>query len=87
MNENKEQKIQSLLFSEQYNAFVNGLLGHLDQLSPVQQNQVLKYAITFYLTITLREKNEGGIYPLLKKINSKLDKNDDLKQWLVRLFS
>ena len=87
MNENKEQKIQSLLFSEQYNAFVNGLLGHLDQLNPVQQKQVLKYAITFYLTITLREKNEGVIYPLLKKINSKLDKNDDLKQWLVRLFS
>lgn len=87
MNENKEQKIQSLLFSEQYNAFVNGLLDHLDQLNPVQQKQVLKYAITFYLTITLREKNDGGIYPLLKKINSKLDKNDDLKQWLVRLFS
>lgn len=57
MTQNREQKIQSILFSEQYHRFFDGLIDHLEDVSQSDQEIILKYIVTVYLTISVREKS------------------------------
>ena len=54
MRENKEYKIQSILFSQEYLKFVSSLLEDLQRHDSDTQSMVLKFTTTVYLTINLR---------------------------------
>ena len=67
--------------------FVSSLLDDLEKYDPETQKMVLKFAITVYLTITIREKAEGMLYSLQKKIHSGFELLPEMKEWMVNLFS
>ena len=54
VRENKEYKIQNILFSQEYLKFVSSLLEDLQRHDPDTQSMVLKFTTTVYLTINLR---------------------------------
>lgn len=70
--DNKEFKIQNILFSAEYSRFVNQIIDNLEEYDPSMQKQALKYAIITYLTITVREKSDSEIYNKLKRIQAQI---------------
>jgi hypothetical protein len=53
-SDNREHKIQNILFSKEYYEFVTNLLDDLDKVPQEKQVNVLKYIITVFLTVTVR---------------------------------
>lgn len=64
-----------------------GILSRSDKLDFHIEKKILKYAIIFYLTITIREKNEGINEFILKRISRSLEKHPDLAEWVLSMFS
>ena len=58
-----------------------------DKLDKEYEIKVLRYAIIFYLTITIREKNEGLNDFVLKRITKGVEKYHELSDWILHLFS
>ena len=63
------------------------MLAKSDKLDPKSEMDVLRYSIVFYLTITIREKNESLNDFVLKRITKGIDKFHSLADWVVHLFS
>lgn len=88
VRDNKNQKIQTILFSAEYNKFVSYVLDGLAEYEVSLQEQVLKYIITVFLTVSIREKSEGIVlHNFLKRITAEVEKRADLVEWVVSLFS
>lgn len=51
------------------------------------QPKVIKFAVTAYLTIAIREKSDSEIYNKLKRINAKISAYREISEWIVQLFS
>jgi hypothetical protein len=86
--DNKNQKIQAILFSAEYNKFVSSVLDATDEYDATLQPELLKYIVTAFLTVSIREKCEGTIlFNLLKRITQEVEKQPDLIEWVVSLFS
>jgi hypothetical protein len=87
VKENRDYKLQNILFSKEYTRYLLGMLTKSDKLDPATEKKMLKYAVVFYLTITVREKNEGLNEFVLKKINRGIDRHRELAEWALDLFS
>ena len=87
VEENREQKIQNVLFSNEYCHFVEGLLEGMGKVGEEQQREILRFAITVFLTVTVREKSEGNLRRMLRPIHAGLQGKRELKEWVVGLFS
>lgn len=63
------------------------LLEDLAHHTPETQSMLLKFAATVYLTITLREKAEGMLYSLQKRLHAGFEVCPEMREWMVGLFS